>query len=127
MIYVILHKNTAREKMRNGRGNNQQKGQHRRMYEMTGVPGWIRFGGSPGFAGGGRGMGPCATYLQKTGQMEKFMEDYMAGNPSAKYWQEAYQDIQQRNPNFEKEMISDQIEELEAEIKALKQRLKQLR
>jgi ABC-type glycerol-3-phosphate transport system substrate-binding protein len=34
------------------------------MYEMTGLPGWVRFGCSPGWVGRSRsGMGPCAEYL----------------------------------------------------------------
>lgn len=112
--------------MRNGRGNNK-KGRNRNMYELTGVPGWIRFGQSPGFAGGGRGMGPCATYLQRTGQMDKFLEDYTAGNPSAKYWQQAFQNFNEDNTEFEKEMVTNRIDDLEAELKELKQKLKQLR
>lgn len=34
------------------------------MYRATGLPGWVRFGFSPGWAGrGGRSLGPCAQYL----------------------------------------------------------------
>jgi hypothetical protein len=41
---------------------------HRNMLRATGVPGWARFGVSPGWAGrGGRGPGPCAQFLM-TGQ-----------------------------------------------------------
>lgn len=118
--------------MRNGRGSNQ-KGQHRRMYELTGVPGWIRYGNSPGFAGGGRGlgpgrgMGPCAIYLQKTGQMNDFLEDYSVGNPSAKYWQQAFQTFDEENPEQEKKILSQQIDDLETELRDLKRKLKQLR
>ena len=44
-----------------GRGN-------RWMYQMTGLPGWMRFGFSPGWQGRSQtGMGPCATYMA-TGQ-----------------------------------------------------------
>src|SRR4030042_6367891 len=40
------------------------RNRYRRMYELTGLPGWLRFGYSPG--GMGRsppGLGPCAQYL----------------------------------------------------------------
>lgn len=41
---------------------------HRWMYYMTGLPGWMRFGFSPGWVGRSpTGLGPCATYLM-TGQ-----------------------------------------------------------
>ncbi len=35
------------------------------MFELTGLPGWMRFGYSPGWAGRSpSGMGPCAEYLR---------------------------------------------------------------
>jgi len=37
---------------------------HRWMYYMTGLPGWMRFGFSPGWVGrSATGLGPCAEYL----------------------------------------------------------------
>ena len=41
---------------------------HRWMYRLTGLPGWMRFGFSPGWMGSSPyGLGPGATYLM-TGQ-----------------------------------------------------------
>ncbi|MEA3345200.1 MAG: DUF5320 domain-containing protein [Chloroflexota bacterium] len=41
---------------------------HRWMHYATGLPGWMRFGFSPGWVGRGpKGPGPCAQYLT-TGQ-----------------------------------------------------------
>ncbi len=43
-------------------------GGYRWMYYATGLPGWMRFGFSPGWIGRSpNGLGPCATYLL-TGQ-----------------------------------------------------------
>ena len=43
-------------------------GGYRWMYYATGLPGWMRFGFSPGWIGRSpTGLGPCATYLL-TGQ-----------------------------------------------------------
>ncbi len=42
---------------------------HRYMYYMTGLPGWMRFGFSPGWGG----LPPAAQYLQQTGQLPQFM------------------------------------------------------
>jgi len=43
-------------------------GGYRWMYYLTGLPGWMRFGFSPGWAGRNPwGLGPCAYYLL-TGQ-----------------------------------------------------------
>ena len=40
------------------------RNRHRRMYELTGLPGWMRFGYSPGWEGRSpSGFGPCAQYL----------------------------------------------------------------
>lgn len=41
------------------------RNRHRRMLELTGLPGWMRFGYSPGWEGRSpSGLGPCAKYLQ---------------------------------------------------------------
>ena len=42
----------------------------RNMYYLTGLPGWIRYGYSPGW--GVTGMPPGAQYLLQTGQMPQF-------------------------------------------------------
>lgn len=40
------------------------RNRHRRVYELTGLPGWMRFGYSPGWQGRSpSGLGPCAQYL----------------------------------------------------------------
>ena len=40
------------------------RNRHRRMFELTGLPGWMRFGYSPGWQGrSATGLGPCAQYL----------------------------------------------------------------
>lgn len=37
---------------------------HRNMYHLTGLPGWMRFGYSPGWVGRSPlGLGPCAQFL----------------------------------------------------------------
>lgn len=37
---------------------------YRWMYQMTGLPGWMRFGFSPGWVGRSpTGLGPCAEYI----------------------------------------------------------------
>ena len=42
---------------------------HRNMYYLTGQPGWMRFGFSPGWVGRSpSGLGPCAQFLL-TGQV----------------------------------------------------------
>lgn len=43
------------------------------MYYLTGLPGWVRFGYSPGWVGRSpSGLPPTAQYLAQTGQMPQF-------------------------------------------------------
>jgi len=52
-----------------GRGGNRW----RNMYYLTGLPGWMRFGYSPGWVGRSpTGLPPAAQYLTQTGQMPQF-------------------------------------------------------
>ena len=44
-------------------------GGYRWMYQLTGLPGWARFGYSPGWGG----IPPGAQYLMQTGQLPQFM------------------------------------------------------
>ncbi len=45
----------------------------RNMYYLTGLPGWMRFGYSPGWVGRSpTGLPPAAQYLTQTGQMPQF-------------------------------------------------------
>ena len=108
------------------RGNQQAgRGRYRRMYELTGLPGWVRFGSSPGFAGGGRGMGPCASYLQRTGQMSDFLADLQATNPQAANWS-SFSLPEDISIEDERKVLSERIKLLEEELKNMKKRLKQL-
>jgi len=64
---------------------------NRWIYKMTGLPGWMRFGFSPGWVGRSpTGLGPCASYIM-TGQFP---------TPQAQaYWQ-AIQSGQAQYPYF---------------------------
>ena len=56
-----------------GRGGNR----HRRMFNMTGIPGWMRFGFSPGWADRSpNGLPPMAQWLMSSGLMPQF-QDYL--------------------------------------------------
>lgn len=57
---------------------------NRNMYRLTGLPGWMRFGCSPGWRGrSAGGLGPCAEYLMTgrwpTPRMEQAWQAGMAG------------------------------------------------
>ncbi len=57
---------------------------NRNMYYMTGLPGWMRFGYSPGWVGrSASGLGPCAEYLMSgqwpTPEMQMAAQGYPMG------------------------------------------------
>ena len=48
---------------------------HRYMYYMTGLPGWIRFGFSPGWMGRSpTGLPPTAQWLMQSGLLPQYMQ-----------------------------------------------------
>jgi len=58
------------------------------MYYLTGLPGWMRFGFSPGWVGRSpTGLGPCAQFLMSgqwpTPQMQTAWQGMQAGQPTA--------------------------------------------
>ena len=59
-------------------------GGHRWMYQLTGLPGWMRFGFSPGWIGRSpTGLGPCASYLMSgqwpTPQAQEYWQSVQQG------------------------------------------------
>ncbi|MHA1125393.1 MAG: hypothetical protein ACTSO7_13605 [Candidatus Heimdallarchaeota archaeon] len=108
------------------RGNNSSgRGRHRRLYNQTGIPGWILFGQSPGF--GRDGMGPCAEYLQKTGQMDNFVKEITKDNANFAALQKSFQDSSIPDPEITKQLIKDRMAQLENELRSLKEELKNIK
>lgn len=109
------------------RGNNQSsgsgRGRHRRLYNQTGIPGWILFGTSPGRGG----MGPCGEYLQRTGQLDEFIQDVTKNNPNVAALQQTLQNTGNIDPVIKKQQIKDRMDLLEEELKSLKVELKNIR
>jgi hypothetical protein len=93
---------------------------HRNMYYATGLPGWVRFGYSPGWGA----LPPAAQYLQSTGQMGTFLASlgYPAGTPGA--W--PMPGMAPLSSEQELEMLKRQKEELERQIETLTDRLEAL-
>ncbi len=90
---------------------------YRNMYYLTGVPGWLRFGYSPGWGG----MPPAAQYLQSTGQLGQFMS--WIGYPGGAVGGWPYY-----APNREQELqaLRAQKEALERQLETLAKRLEEL-
>lgn len=117
---------------------------HRNMFYATGLPGWMRFGYSPGWGG----MPPGAQYLQQTGQLNQAM-DWFGQQPSAQpasTFQTPQQPVAQSAPpqpayppapqqpmsaqpprEQEIQMLEDQLAALENQIGQIRERINQLR
>ena len=90
------------------------------MYYATGLPGWVRFGYSPGWGG----LPPAAQYLQNTGQTGTFLASlgYPASAPGA--WPVPGMAPLSKEPELV--ALNAQKEALERQMEAVKKRLGEL-
>ncbi|MFX1466300.1 MAG: hypothetical protein ACFFA5_07495, partial [Promethearchaeota archaeon] len=66
-----------------GQGGRGGRGRYRWMYQMTGLPGWMRFGFSPGWLGRSpTGLPPTAQWIMQSGLMPQFMSYLQSGQPT---------------------------------------------
>ena len=98
----------------------------RNMYYLTGLPGWMRFGYSPGWVGRSpTGMPPGAQYLTQTGQMPQFaswiQQQAPAGAPVAPMGMAAMPKEQEIS------MLESQMQMLGDQLEQIKKRLEELR
>ncbi len=57
---------------------------HRYMYYMTGLPGWMRFGFSPGWLGRSpTGLPPTAQWIMQSGLMPQYLSYLQTTTPAA--------------------------------------------
>jgi hypothetical protein len=88
---------------------------HRNMFYATGLPGWMRFGYSPGWGG----PGPCAQYLMSgqwpTPQMAAAWQAMQAGMPGPAL-----------DPSAQVEMLKSQAEMLEGQLQQIREAITQL-
>ena len=106
------------------------------MYYLTGLPGWMRFGFSPGWVGRSPlGLGPCATYLL-TGTWPTWQANYFwqtgrlpwpggispYGLPQAG----TLGSFPSSSPQQEAQFLKDQANLLETQLKEIQARIKEL-
>ena len=93
----------------------------RNMFYLTGMPGWMRFGYSPGWGG----MPPGAQYLQATGQLGQFASWLGAtGYPTAPgvwpyYGVPASREQELQNLKAQKEALERQLDLLAKRLEEL--------
>lgn len=111
---------------------------HRNMFRLTGMPGWMRFGYSPGW----NGMPPGAQYLSETGQLDQAVDWFQqqAGSEPQKTTQQPQQTpvsagqaqpVQPSQPQISKEqeiqMLKQQAQGLEQQIDRIREKIEQLK
>lgn len=112
------------------------------MYYATGLPGWMRFGFSPGWVGRSpTGLGPCATYLT-TGQWPAPLGQWNMPNPPpiqtpfeqgnippgapAGPWA-AFNPLASVPKEQQVSMLEEQANLLESQLKEITERIKELK
>lgn len=96
----------------------------RNMFYMTGQPGWMRFGYSPGWGG----MPPGAQYLAQTGQVPAFQAWMGSQAPVPPWWGAAPAPWATQEASREDEMawLTAQAESLEAQLGEIRRRVDEL-
>jgi len=108
---------------------------HRYMYYLTGLPGWIRFGFSPGWLGRSpTGLPPTAQWLMQSGLLPQFMQYLQTATPTTMPPTAAQTAstpfptpfAPQFTKEQEKQMLEQQVKMLESQLEALRKRLEEL-
>ena len=106
---------------------------HRNMYYLTGLPGWMRFGYSPGWVGkSATGLGPAAQFMMTgqwpTPQMQAYWNAVQSGNaPNPAYGQPGFQPFgAPMTPEQEVEFLKNQAEILSQQLEQINNRISEL-
>ena len=100
----------------------------RNMYYLTGLPGWMRFGYSPGWVGQSpTGLPPGAQYLMQTGQMPQFASWMQQPTPVAPAPTTPPIGVPAMPKEQEIAMLESQAKMLGDQLEQLKRRLEELR
>lgn len=107
---------------------------HRNMYYLTGLPGWMRFGYSPGWVGRSpTGMPPAAQWITQSGLMPQYMEYLRSASPAvapqvpAGPMASTMPFTQTYTPEQEAEMLEQQMKALQTQLDTIRKRLEELR
>lgn len=94
----------------------------RNKHYATGLPGWMRFGYSPGWGG----MPPGARYLAQTGQMPRFQDWWAQQAPPPGWWGGEAWRPGPIDKSTELEYLNASARALEDELAWIKQRVEEL-
>lgn len=105
---------------------------YRRMYQLTGLPGWMRFGYSPGWQGRSpTGLGPCATYMMTgqwpTPQAQAYWQAMQAGQaPYPFYGAAGAPFAPQMAPEQELGLLKNQADAIKGQLEQIETRMRGL-
>ena len=114
------------------------RNRYRWMYHLTGLPGWMRFGSSPGWIGRNpTGLGPAAQYLMHgtwpTSQMNyAWQQGYVPSSSPSGYPYPGFPTsfdpwgAMELNPEQELNFLKEEADELKEELNFVKKRIKEL-
>jgi len=112
----------------------------RRMYNLTGLPGWIRFGYSPGWVDRSpTGLPPTAQWIMQSGLLPQYLS-YLQTTPPVAPPTAPPTGVPPTVPTTpfampfaptltkdqERQMLEQQVEALEAQLNAIRKRLEDL-
>jgi hypothetical protein len=111
------------------------------MYYLTGMPGWIRFGYSPGWVGRSpTGLPPTAQWIMQSGLLPQYLSYLQTtiptipptgvpptpGAPTVPTAPFAMPFVPTLTKEQERQMLEQQVEALEAQLDAIRKRLEEL-
>ena len=114
---------------------------HRHMYYLTGLPGWMRFGYSPGWVGRSpTGLPPTAQWIMQSGLMPQYLSHLQTtapvappvavpptlGAPTAPTAAFPTPFAPALTKEQERQMLEQQVKALEAQLDAIRKRLEAL-
>jgi len=115
------------------------RNRYRWMYQLTGLPGWMRFGFSPGWIGRSpTGLGPAAQYLMygtwPTPQMDYYWQQgQVPFSPTPGFPLPGFQTpwdpwgAIQLTPEEELNILKAEAEQLEDELYGIEERIKEIK
>ena len=106
-------------------------GGYRWMYQLTGLPGWMRFGFSPGWVGRSpTGLGPAASYLMSgtwpTPQAQSYWQAFQSGSAPYPAWGGFGVPQAPASPEQELDFLKNQAEALKSQLQEIEQRMQEL-
>jgi hypothetical protein len=111
---------------------------HRNMYNLTGLPGWIRLGFSPGWKGRSpTGLPPAAQWILQSGNLPHYIQSLQTTTPTPLSTTLSTKDLKQPTPYIEpltptytkeqeKQMLEQQVKIFENQLETINKRLKEL-